>query len=209
LTGVPQDNAAGANAVRETPIGTVIVGSATDQNGNAQATRWTPYDGAQSIAQLLVNSGAGFRDLSALTAAIALSDDGTQIVGNGNPTGAPWNQGGNVGAWHAVLPLPTQPKIDVSASPTDAGVVSGGGSFPVGSFREVRAEARRGYKFAGWYDYGAVVAPYASKVSASPIYIFQLTGYRRLVAHFTTSVGPVEPFQINVPRGATDQAMDP
>ena len=177
--GVPQDTAAYAVAVRETPVGTVIVGSATDKNGNHQATRWTNYNGAESIAQLLVNSGAGVRDLSALTEAVALSDDGTQIAGNGVPV-----PGGDVGAWHAVLPLPTQPKIDVSASPATGGTVRGAGAFPHNSNRTVTAVPAAGYKFTGWYDFGALAAPYARKVSTSPKYTFKLTLYRRLVATF-------------------------
>ena len=177
LTGVPQDGA-DAKAVRQTPSGYVVVGSATDQNGNPQATRSNLYNGAKSIAQLLVNSGAGTRDFTSLTEAVGVSDDGTQITGNGQPQNA----------WHAVLPLPTQPKIDVSALPAAGGTVSGGGAFPAGSSQTVTATPNVGYAFVSWKEFGAVVppvAPYASVVSTSPSFTFQLNAYRRLVANFT------------------------
>ena len=86
-----------------------------------------------------------------------------------------------------MLPLPTQPKIDVSALPAAGGTVSGGGAFPAGSSQTVTATPNVGYAFVSWQEFGDVppVAPYASVVSTSPSFTFQLNAYRRLVANFT------------------------
>jgi hypothetical protein len=65
--------------------------------------------------------------------------------------------------------------------------VSGGGAFPAGSSQTVTATSNVGYVFVSWQEFGAVVppvAPYASVVSTSPSFTFQLNAYRRLVANF-------------------------
>jgi uncharacterized repeat protein (TIGR02543 family) len=40
--------------------------------------------------------------------------------------------------------------LNVSASPANAGTVSGGGAFPAGSWQEVAATANNGFEFIGW-----------------------------------------------------------
>jgi hypothetical protein len=103
----------------------VVVGSAAIPGRNGEvAFRWTCNNGMESIEDLLVASGAGFRDLRALTSAIAVSSDGTVIVGNGSD-----DSFGVPRAWRAVLPLPGTPTLQVT--PADNMAFSGpkGGSF--------------------------------------------------------------------------------
>lgn len=80
--------------------------------------------------------------------------------------------------------------INVSASPSAGGSVSGGGTFAANSSRTVTASANSGYTFANWTENGNVVSTSAS-------YTFTLTANRNLVANFTgvsvptvTSVSP-------------------
>ena len=67
--------------------------------------------------------------------------------------------------------------IVVSASPPEGGSVSGGGSFPSGSWRGVAATANSGYAFVEWTEG-------ETAVSASPNYLFLLTSNRTLIGHF-------------------------
>ncbi len=69
-------------------------------------------------------------------------------------------------------------KINVSASPTAGGTVSGGGSFIPGNTCTVTATANTGYSFDGWYENG-------TKVSSTASYSFAVSASRTLVAKFT------------------------
>jgi hypothetical protein len=72
------------------------------------------------------------------------------------------------------LPLYT---LSVSASPTNGGTVSGGGTFVSGSTRTVTATANSGYLFVNWTLGGTVE-------STSSNYMFTLAGNETLVANF-------------------------
>ena len=68
--------------------------------------------------------------------------------------------------------------ISVSASPTNGGTVSGGGSYNHGQFCTVHASANNGYVFSNWTENG-------TQVSTNANYTFTVIGDRNLVAHFT------------------------
>jgi hypothetical protein len=113
-------NGAAANAVSQD--GEVIVGSANLPNpspgrhNSTVAFRWTCNNGMESIEQLLVDSGVGYRDLKELDSAVAISEDGTAIAGNGIDT-----MGNQVArAWYAVLPLPGPPTLTVAPASNSA-----------------------------------------------------------------------------------------
>ena len=68
--------------------------------------------------------------------------------------------------------------ISVSASPSNGGTVSGGGTYTYGQWCTVHANANSGYDFTNWTENGNVVSTNAN-------YTFTVTGNRALVAHFT------------------------
>lgn len=68
--------------------------------------------------------------------------------------------------------------ISVSASPSDGGTVTGGGTFEQGQSCSVRATANSGYTFANWTENG-------NEVSTDANYTFTVNSNRNLVAHFT------------------------
>ena len=70
--------------------------------------------------------------------------------------------------------------ISVSASPSDGGTVTGGGSYNNGSSCTLTATANSGYTFNNWTENGTVVSTNAS-------YTFTVTGNRTLVANFTAN----------------------
>ncbi len=79
--------------------------------------------------------------------------------------------------------------ISVSASPSNGGSVSGGGTYQQGQSCTVHAAANSGYTFFNWTEGG-------SQVSTNANYTFTVTGNRTLVAHFTYNGGG------NAPTGA-------
>ena len=74
--------------------------------------------------------------------------------------------------------------INVSASPTNGGNVTGGGTFTYGQNCTVTATAASGYTFTNWTE-GSVV------VSTNTSYSFSVTSNRNLVAHFTENPLPI------------------
>ena len=68
--------------------------------------------------------------------------------------------------------------VNVSASPSEGGTVTGGGVFQSGSSCTVTATANTGYTFANWTENGSVV-------SSSASYTFTVNANRTLVANFT------------------------
>ncbi|MBR5725636.1 MAG: T9SS type A sorting domain-containing protein [Muribaculaceae bacterium] len=67
--------------------------------------------------------------------------------------------------------------INVSATPSNGGTVTGGGAFHYGENCTVIATANNGYSFTNWMENGNVV-------SSNATYQFTVTGNRTLVAHF-------------------------
>ena len=73
--------------------------------------------------------------------------------------------------------------ISVSANPSDAGTVTGGGTYQQGQSCTVRATANSGYTFNNWTENGNVVSTNAN-------YSFTVNGNRTLVANFQSSMQP-------------------
>ena len=73
-------------------------------------------------------------------------------------------------------------QVSVSASPSNGGTVSGAGTYNSGQGVTVTATPNSGYCFLNWTENG-------SSVSTSPIYTFNVSGNRTLVANFV-SVNP-------------------
>ncbi len=67
--------------------------------------------------------------------------------------------------------------VTVIANPSNAGSVSGGGSYTYGQTCTVTASANNGYAFTNWTENG-------SQVSTNASYSFTVTGNRNLVANF-------------------------
>lgn len=70
--------------------------------------------------------------------------------------------------------------ISVSAAPTEAGIVSGDGSFDSGTLHAVTATANDGYNFTNWTENGNVVSTDAN-------YTFTVNANRTLVANFAAN----------------------
>lgn len=70
--------------------------------------------------------------------------------------------------------------ITTTASPSNGGTVSGGGSYEAGATCTVNATANPGYDFVKWTSGGTVL-------STEPTYSFTVTGSLSLVAHFTVA----------------------
>lgn len=87
------------------------------------------------------------------------------------PQRQPYIQDINVGG------APQSYTITVSANPTNAGTVGGGGSYNQGASCTVTASANAGYTFTNWTEGGNVVSTQAN-------YTFTVTGNRTLVANF-------------------------
>lgn len=82
--------------------------------------------------------------------------------------------------------------ISISSNPSDAGMISGGGSFNYGETCTVTATPNTGYTFLRWTENGA-------QVSTNPNYTFTVNSSRTLVAQFqamsyniSTSANPPE-----------------
>lgn len=71
--------------------------------------------------------------------------------------------------------------ISVSTNPINAGTVSGGGTYDIGSQCTVAATANDGFEFTGWTE-GNI------RVYEQPSYTFTVEGNRTLVAQFSQSV---------------------
>ncbi len=70
--------------------------------------------------------------------------------------------------------------VSVAANPSNAGTVSGGGTFTYGQSCTVTASANTGYTFTNWTENGSVVSSNAN-------YTFTVEGDRNLVANFTAN----------------------
>lgn len=99
----------------------------------------------------------------------------------GNASGASTStqvtMNGNLIVTAAFTPLVVTYTLTASASPTDGGLATGGGTYPSGANVTVNASANNGYQFAHWTEAGTVVSALAS-------YSFSVAGNRTLVAVF-------------------------
>ena len=69
--------------------------------------------------------------------------------------------------------------IDISANPSNGGIVSGGGAYHYGDNCTVTASTSPGFNFINWTENG-------NPISNQPTYTFTVTSDRSLVANFTT-----------------------
>jgi hypothetical protein len=77
---------------------------------------------------------------------------------------------------------PPSVTVSVSASPVEAGIVSGGTFTPNGSMVTIEAHANPGWEFVNWTSQGAVF-------STDSVYTFQAVWNYNLVAHFKLMTG--------------------
>ena len=83
--------------------------------------------------------------------------------------------GGNI---QTISIAPSTYTVTVAANPTNAGTVTGGGTYNQGQSCTVSATANTGYTFTNWTENGNVV-------SSNATYTFNVEGNRNLVANFT------------------------
>jgi hypothetical protein len=83
--------------------------------------------------------------------------------------------GGNI---QTISIVPSTYTVTVAANPTNAGTVTGGGTYNQGQSCTVSATANTGYTFTNWTENGNVV-------SSNATYTFNVEGNRNLVANFT------------------------
>ena len=94
----------------------------------------------------------------------------------------------NAGSTGGVTP-PTQYTIAVSANPSNAGNVTGGGTYTQGTSVTVSATANSGYTFTNWTENGNVV-------STNSNYTFSATANRTLVANFQQNSTPTDTYTV-------------
>ena len=131
--------------------------------------------------------------------------DDIALTGNSSFTFVNWTENGNVVSTNASYTFtvnsnrnlvanftqqaPQSYHISVSASPSNGGSVSGGGTYQQGQSCTVNATASTGYIFTNWTENG-------SQVSTNASYSFTVTANRTLMANFTYNGGG------NAPTGA-------
>lgn len=93
----------------------------------------------------------------------------------------------NAGATGGVTP--TTYTIAVSANPTGAGNVTGGGTYNQGASVTVSATANSGYTFQNWTENGNIV-------STNATYTFSATANRTLVANFQQNSTPSDTYTV-------------
>ena len=99
------------------------------------------------------------------------------------------------------MPYQTQSyMISVNSSPTEGGMISGGGTYTENDFVTVTASAKDGYHFVKWTENG-------SEVSTNASYIFTITGNRTLVAVFERDSTLPQPVQYSVTIQTNDNGI--
>ncbi len=149
------------------PLYTVTV-SASPTNGGTVSPGGTNVSGSTNTVTATNNSGYVFA---------GWTSNGIAAVSTTNCT---FTLSTNVTLVANFLPLYT---VTVSASPTNGGTVSGGGTNVSGSTNTVTATANSGYLFTNWTTNGIVA-------STSNNYTFTLNGNETLVANFVTTPPP-------------------
>lgn len=87
--------------------------------------------------------------------------------------------------------IPSSCIVNVSANPSDGGIVSGGGTYLQGRSCTVSATANNGYTFNKWTENG-------NQVSNSANYTFIVNGGRNLVANFINNGGGNDSYIVTV-----------
>ncbi len=142
-----------------------ITVSANPTNGGSVTGGGSYSQGASCTVHATANSGFTFTNWTENGSVVSTQANYTFTV-NGNRT--------------LVANFQAQPQnytITVSANPTNAGTVSGGGTFQQGQTCTVHATPATGYTFVRWTENG-------NQVSTNANYSFTVTSNRNLVAHF-------------------------
>ena len=152
-----------ANFTYVAPTYTVSV-SASPTNGGTATGGGTYQEGENCTVSATAAAGYTFTNWT---------ENGTVVSTNANYTFT-------VNANHTLVAHFTANTytINVSASPTNGGNVTGGGPFTYGQSCTVSATAAAGYTFTNWTEGSTVVSTNAN-------YTFQVNASRTLVAHFT------------------------
>lgn len=137
-----------------------VIAQLSDANGNftppTELGRVTTNNSGSITAQIPnVPSGSGYR---------------IRLVSTNYPM-----VGGNI---QTVSIAPNSYTVTVAANPSNAGTVTGGGTYNQGQSCTVSATANTGYTFTNWTENGNVV-------SSNVTYTFNVEGNRNLVANFT------------------------
>ncbi len=137
-----------------------VIAQLSDANGNftppTELGRVTTNTSGSITAQIPnVPSGSGYR---------------VRLVSTNYPM-----VGGNI---QTISIAPSTYTVTVAANPTNAGTVTGGGTYNQGQSCTVSATANTGYTFTNWTENGNVV-------SSNATYTFNVEGNRNLVANFT------------------------
>ncbi len=137
-----------------------VIAQLSDANGNftppTELGRVTTNNSGSITAQIPnVPSGSGYR---------------IRLVSTNYPM-----VGGNI---QTISIAPSTYTVTVAANPTNAGTVTGGGTYDQGQSCTVSATANTGYTFTNWTENGNVV-------SSNSTYTFNVEGNRNLVANFT------------------------
>ena len=137
-----------------------VIAQLSDANGNftppTELGRVTTNNSGSITAQIPnVPSGSGYR---------------IRLVSTNYPM-----VGGNI---QTVSIAPNSYTVTVAANPSNAGTVTGGGTYNQGQSCTVSATANTGYTFTNWTENGNVV-------SSNATYTFNVEGNRNLVANFT------------------------
>ncbi len=137
-----------------------VIAQLSDANGNftppTELGRVTTNNSGSITAQIPnVPSGSGYR---------------IRLVSTNYPM-----VGGNI---QTISIAPSTYTVTVAANPSNAGTVTGGGTYNQGQSCTVSATANTGYTFTNWTENGNVVSSNAN-------YTFNVEGNRNLVANFT------------------------
>jgi len=137
-----------------------VIAQLSDANGNftppTELGRVTTNTSGSITAQIPnVPSGSGYR---------------VRLVSTNYPM-----VGGNI---QTISIAPSTYTVTVAANPSNAGTVTGGGTYNQGQSCTVSATANTGYTFTNWTENGNVVSSNAN-------YTFNVEGNRNLVANFT------------------------
>jgi len=147
------------------PGGGGVPPSVTPANGTV-TVRVTVEGYPDIVWQVSADGGATWTDIPGATSA-ELTLNGLTAADNGKKLrAAATDAGGTVYSAVATVDVPeAYATLSVYASPPDSGTVSGGGTYTVGSSRQISATASTGWHFSAWSD-GSTSNPRAVTVPA-------------------------------------------